>query len=362
MDMIVLDNTLTAWTVVVLVAIALSSLLLLLRRIVISRLTVFSARTDNSIDDLVLTVVRATRTWFLVGLAVWAAARIQLDGDVWPKWLTIVAVLGVVLQLALWGNAAILQLVHTQVQRRMDADAASATTMAALGFLARLLLWSVLLLVGLDNIGVDVTTLVAGLGVGGIAVALAVQNVLGDLFGSLSIVLDKPFVNGDFIVVGDLAGTVEHIGLKTTRVRSLSGEQLVFSNADLLSSRIRNYKRMQERRVLFKLGVTYDTPAQQVAAIPQMIREVIQALPDVRFDRAHFSSFGAFSLDIEVVYYVLDTDYNRYMELQQAINLGILQRFAAEAIEFAFPTQTLHVAAAQPAQHRFAETAIEARA
>ena len=361
MDMIVLDNTLTAWTLAGLVAIALGSGLLLLRRVAMSRLTVFSARTDNGIDDLILSVVRATRTWFLVGVAAWAAARIQLIGQTWPEWLTVIAVLGLVLQAALWGNAAIMQLVQTQVQRRMDADAASATTMAALGFLARLLLWTVLLLVGLDNIGVDVTTLVAGLGVGGIAVALAVQNVLGDLFGSLSIVLDKPFVNGDFIVVGDLAGTVEHIGLKTTRVRSLSGEQLVFSNADLLSSRIRNYKRMQERRVLFKLGVTYDTSAQKVATIPRIIREVIQALPDVRFDRAHFSGFGDFSLDIEVVYYVLDTDYNRYMELQQAINLGILHRFSAEGIEFAFPTQTLHVTAAQPARKTFVEATLHAR-
>ncbi len=174
-----------------------------------------------------------------------------------------------------------------------------------------------MLLLALDNLGVDVTALVAGLGVGGIAVALAVQSILGDLFASLSIVLDKPFVIGDFIIVGDLLGTVENVGIKTTRVRSLSGEQLIFSNADLLNSRIRNYGRMYERRVVFTVGVTYDTPRHK--------------LED-------------FSLDFETVYYVQDPAYNLYMDIQQAINLELYQRFADEGIEFAYPTQTLFLA------------------
>src|SRR5690606_7585627 len=162
-------------------------------------------------------------------------------------------------------------------------------------------------------------------------------------FGSLSIVLDKPFVIGDFIVVDGLAGTVERIGLKTTRVRALSGEQLVFSNADLLGSRIHNYKRMQERRVVFSFGVTYDTPPEKVAAIPNMVREVIEARENTRFDRAHFQKFGDSDLTFEVVYYMLVADYNLYMDTQQAINLELLRRFAADGIEFAFPTRTLYV-------------------
>ena len=198
-------------------------------------------------------------------------------------------------------------------------------------------------LVALDTAGIDITALVAGLGVGGIAVALAVQNILGDLFASLSIVLDKPFVIGDFIIVGDMMGTVEHIGMKTTRVRSLSGEQLVFSNTDLLSSRIRNYKRMQERRALFRFGVTYQTSRDLLARIPEVVREVIEGRDETRFDRAHFAGFGDSSLDFEVVYYMLVPDYNAYMDTQQAVNLELVGRFEEIGIDFAYPTRTVFV-------------------
>jgi small-conductance mechanosensitive channel len=210
----------------------------------------------------------------------------------------------------------------------------------------RLALWSVILLLALDNLGVDVTALVAGLGVGGIAVALAVQNVLGDLFASLSIVLDKPFVIGDFVNVGELVGTVEHIGLKTTRVRSLSGEQIVFSNADLLGSRIRNFGRMYERRVVFTIGVTYQTPRSKLIAIPRIIREAVEARQKTRFDRSHFKEYAASSIDFETVYFVLDPNFNAYMDIQQEINLQIHERFEAEGIEFAYPTQTVFLAQA----------------
>ena len=215
--------------------------------------------------------------------------------------------------------------------------------MAALGFLVRILLWSVLLLMALDNVGIEIGPVLTGLGVGGIAVALAVQNVLGDLFASLSIVLDKPFVIGDFIVIDDYKGNIEHIGLKTTRVRSLSGEQLVLGNADLLKSRIRNFKRMQERRILFTLGVVYQTPRETAARIPDMLKDVIESTDSTRFDRAHFKSFGPSSLDFEVVYYVLVPEYNTYMDIQQKMNLEIMRRFEAEGIEFAYPTQTLYL-------------------
>ena len=170
-----------------------------------------------------------------------------------------------------------------------------------LGFVGRIVLWSVVLLMILDNLGVNITALVASLGIGGIAVALAVQNILGDIFASLSIALDRPFAIGDFIVVGDVLGTVEYIGLKTTRIRSLSGEQIVFSNADLLKSRIRNYKRMTERRVVFGFGVVYQTPHDKLERIPAMVREVIEAQPKTRFDRAHFKEYGDSALAFEAV-------------------------------------------------------------
>jgi small-conductance mechanosensitive channel len=195
----------------------------------------------------------------------------------------------------------------------------------------------------LDNLGVDITALIAGLGVGGIAVALAVQTVLGDLFASLSIALDKPFVVGDFLIVDDLLGSVEFVGLKTTRLRSLSGEQLVFSNSDLLNSRIRNYGRMYERRTAFDIGVTYQTPREKLKKIPDIIRTAIEKQDDTRFDRSHFKAYGDFSLNYETVYYISGPDYNKYMDIQQAINFEIHAAFEREQIEFAYPTQTIFV-------------------
>ena len=205
------------------------------------------------------------------------------------------------------------------------------------------MLWSVILLLALDNLGFNITTLVAGLGISGIAIALAVQNILGDLLASLSIVLDKPFVLGDLIIVDEHIGYVEHIGLKTTRVRSLYGEQLIFSNNDLLQSRIRNFKRMAERRVIFTIGVTYQTEVEKLEKIPGIIKEIIDKQDKARFDRAHFKTFADFSLNFEIVFWIIGSNYNLYMDILQSINLQIYRRFAEETIEFAYPTQTLFV-------------------
>jgi small-conductance mechanosensitive channel len=215
--------------------------------------------------------------------------------------------------------------------------------MGAVGFIARLGVWMIILLIALDTLGVDITALVAGLGVGGIAVALAVQNVLGDLFASVSIILDKPFVVGDFIVLDDLRGTVEYVGLKTTRIRSLSGEQLVVSNSDLLQSRIRNFKRMTERRVTFETGVVYGTPTAKLRDIPDLTRAAVESQSNARFDRCHFKTFGASALIYETVYFMTVPDMDAYMDTQQAINLALYERFEALELEFAFPTQTIFV-------------------
>ena len=212
------------------------------------------------------------------------------------------------------------------------------------------------MLLTLDNLGVNITAMVAGLGVGGVAVALAVQNILGDLFASLSITFDRPFVIGDFLIVDDFLGSVEHIGIKSTRLRSLSGEQIVMSNADLLKSRLRNYGRMSERRVLFTASVTYETPAEPLEQIPTIIREIIDAQPDTRLDRSHFATHAAASLDFETVYYVLSTDYNHYMDIQQTINLRIHREFARRGIEFAYPTQRLLLERVSPRRGSQVET------
>jgi small-conductance mechanosensitive channel len=250
------------------------------------------------------------------------------------------------LQVAVWANRGISEWLRHQVRAKRSDDAASVATMAVLGFVGRLGAWSLVGLLILSNLGFDITALVASLGIGGIAVALAVQNVLGDVFASLSIVLDKPFVVGDFIIVDQVLGTVEYIGLKTTRLRSLSGEQIILANSDLLNSRIRNYKRMAERRVVFSFGIVYQTAPAKLQRIPQIARQCIEELDGTRFDRAHFQSFGDSALVFEVVYFVLNADYNAYMDIQQAVNLGIVRAFATEGIVFAYPTRTLYM---QPA-------------
>jgi small-conductance mechanosensitive channel len=206
-----------------------------------------------------------------------------------------------------------------------------------------MVLWVVVLLMILDNLGVNITTLVASLGIGGIAVALAVQNILGDLFASLSIVLDKPFVLGDFIIVDKYLGSVEYVGLKTTRLRSLGGEQLVFSNADLLKSRLQNMTRMTRRRAVFSVAVTYATPTATLRAIPPMLTELVKSQENATFDRAHFSGVGPSSMNFEVVYWVESADYNKFMDIQQEIYLQMLDRLAEMKVELALPTQTLQV-------------------
>jgi small-conductance mechanosensitive channel len=221
------------------------------------------------------------------------------------------------------------------LRRRDEEDVAGASTLKAVGMAARTAVWSLLLLVALDRLGVNVTGLVAGLGIGGIAVALALQNILGDFLSAMSIMLDKPFEVGDFITTGDSLGVVEHIGMKTTRIRSLSGEQIIFSNSDLLKSRVRNFKRMMERRVVLTLRVQFGTPVAKLADIPALLREIITGQAGVRLDRAHFREIGEAALCFEIVYFVLDPDYNHYMDIQQAINFEIMGRFDAGGIGFA---------------------------
>lgn len=336
-------NSVETWLIALGIIVASFVILKVLQAIVARRLATIAKTTITQLDDLVVDVIGKTKFIFVLVASLYAGTSVLVLPPSVHRIVGVIFVLGLLLQVGFWGNALIGFWLNRMVKRRMAEDAASATTMSALGFLTRLILWSGVLLVGLDNIGVNITGLATGLGIGGIAVALAVQNVLGDLFASLSIVLDKPFVIGDFIIVDQYLGTVEYIGLKTTRVRSLSGEQVVFSNTDLLRSRIRNYKRMFERRVVFSVGIVYQTPAEKVEAVSTIIRKIIERQKNARFDRAHFKAFGDSALQYEVVYYVTNSDFNVYMDIQQAINLEILRTFRREGIEFAYPTQTLFV-------------------
>lgn len=249
----------------------------------------------------------------------------------------------VTIQAAIWANASIQRYIERTKQRRAESDPSAASAFGLMGFFAKVALWSAVLLLALTNLGYEIGPLLAGLGVGGVAVAFALQNILGDIFCSIAIVLDKPFVVGDFVIVDDILGTVENIGIKTTRIRSLSGEEVVISNADLLGSRVRNYKRMYQRRVVFGFGVMYETPAEKLEQIPETIREIIENIPRTRFDRAHFHEYGDFSLNFEVVYFVNGPDYNVFMDIQQRINLEMLRAFRQADVSFAYPTREIIV-------------------
>ena len=334
-------NPASAWLVALAILAGGIIALLVARRVLVSRLGKWAARTATDLDDLVVDLLRRTRWYFIAMVAMSAAALALVLPAATRQGVRTVTVIALCLQAIVWGNGVIQFWVERYTVRRVNVDGATATTVTALGYLARMVFWLVILLLALDNFGVDVTTLVTGLGITGIAVALAVQNILGDLLGALSIVVDKPFVVGDTINVDTFTGTVEHIGLKTTRVRSLSGEQIIFSNADLLKARIRNFKRLVERRVVFVTAVRYDTPREKLAGIPAMLKELVLAHQPVRFDRSHLRGFAESAIEFETVYFVLTDDYVRYMDIQQAINLEILRRFEQEEIEFAFPTRTI---------------------
>lgn len=343
MNTILMGNSFLNWSISTVILAGLCFLLLMVRKILAKRLGDWSSKTQNYIDDLVYEVIRRTHFVFLLSISIYAAIQFLILPGRARTIVDTIVILILIWQGAIWATAASSLFLKHYREKKLAADPSVATSLGALEFVLKLVLWTLALLLALDNLGIDVTALVASLGIGGIAVALAVQNILGDLFASLSIVLDKPFVLGDFIIVGDLMGTVEHIGLKTTRIRSLSGEQLVFSNSDLLNSRIRNFKRMFERRVVFGFGVIYQTPLAKLKTIPATVKSIITSIEHTRFDRAHFARYGDSSLDFEVVYYVLVPDYNTYMDIQQEINLRLFEHFEREGIEFAYPTRTIFI-------------------
>jgi small-conductance mechanosensitive channel len=341
--------TLTQWA---LAAVALGGVyvaLSVIQRVLVKRLGSFAVRTETRWDDLAVEIVRRTQPYFLLVIGIYAAARVVPPSLESARVLRVISVIIVLLQAGVWGSALIGFAADHYSRRRASGDVGTRTTIQAVGYAGRFVLWLLLLITALQNFGINVTALVTGLGVGGIAIALAVQNILGDLFAALSIVLDQPFVVGDSVQVDTINGTIEHVGLKTTRIRSLSGEQVVISNADLLRSRIRNYQRMALRRVAFNIDLEFHTSPDKVAGIPAMVRQIVESQPLTRFDRCHLLSFADSGLRFEAVYYLLDPDYAKYADAQHAINLELLRRFQRDRIEFGFATRTLPLRPAEQA-------------
>ena len=337
-------NTVLQWATALAIAIITLLVFQVIKFVVVRRLRKVAATTTTDIDDFVVDLLGNTRFILILVLSLYTGSFMLELGPSVRDFITSAAALIFLFQAALWGNAVITFALNRFARQKMEAnDASTATVVSMVGMVARIVFTVMIVLVALGTLGFDISALITLAGVGGVAVALAVNGILSDLFGSMTIALDQPFVVGDFITVGDFNGTVENVGLKSTRLRSNTGEQLVMSNADLLGSRLRNFGQMDERRGNLALGVTYDTPADKLEAIPGMIQEIIDREENVRFDRAHFASFGDFSLNFAVVYWLLTPAYGDFMNATQAINLAIVRRFEAEGIEMAFPTQTLYL-------------------
>ena len=324
----------------------LNAIFWLVRKILIVRLSALSDKTTTDIDDAIVKAVKGIRAWVYSIVSVYVALQVFSLPEKVDVTLTAIFLFAVVWQAIEMATCFVDYLVVKFLSKDEDGDgiidpnAATATDLLTL--IARIVLWALGILFVLSNLGIEVTSLIAGLGIGGIAVAFALQGILSDLFASFSIYFDRPFRVGDFIVIGSDSGTVEKIGIKTTRIRTLQGEELVVSNAELTTARVQNFKKMEERRIVSQFGILYETPQNRVAEVPDIVSRIFEDIDAARLDRVHFTTFGDSALIYEVVYYIESPDYNDYLDRQQQFNLALMSRFSELNIEFAYPTQTIY--------------------
>lgn len=341
-DALYFNNTVRDWIIAILLVAGLLLLIRLFRKVILRKAKAWAGKTENTWDDFVIRVVERSVLPLLYLAAVYFGMQyLVFSARTWR-----VIQVGLLIAGTFFVLRFISALIHLGLRRMIrhhENREAKEKQLWGILFIINAIVWVVAFVFLLDNLGYDITAVITGLGVGGIAIALASQVILADLFSYFVIFFDRPFEIGDFIQVDDKMGTVEYIGIKTTRLRALSGEQLIFSNTNLTNSRVHNYKRMHTRRIQFGLGVVYDTPAEKVKRIPEMVRQIITEIPDLRFDRGHFSGYGDFSLKFDFVYFVDSPDYNVYMDRQQSIYLGIFKSFQNEGIRFAYPTQEVLV-------------------
>ncbi|HKT73327.1 MAG TPA: mechanosensitive ion channel family protein [Steroidobacteraceae bacterium] len=339
-----LNNTLGEWTLGVITFLVTLTVLPLIRRYIAARrrrsIEQGREQSHNAVE-LVGLLAERTRRLFLWSVALYLGSRyLELPPRI-ERATTFVIVTMFWFQVALWAMAAVRFSIDAKRARSDALDTVLSGSIDVILFAAGLIIWSMALLLALDNLGVQIKPLLAGLGIGGIAIALAVQTVLSDLLASMTIALDKPFGIGDSLAVDNMQGTVEHIGVKSTRLRSISGEQIIVANADIVKARVRNYGRMVDRRAVFQFSLSYDTDVGALAAIPAEVRRIVEGQPKTRFDRCHFLNYGDSGLQYEVVYFVTTPDYIAYADIQQAINLAILQKFRELSVQFSAPTRAL---------------------
>lgn len=348
LDTYVLNNSLETWLQAGGLALLTALILRAVIPVAIRRLTRLARATGTHVDDALLAAASDTKTFFYIVAGIYAGHELLSLPAAADTLLRQILATAVLVQLGIWVASAYRTYLARARETRYAGDREVATSFNLVSAVGVAVIWFFTVVFVLQAWDVNVTALLTGLGIGGIAVALAVNSILADLFASLSIIFDKPFLVGDFLIVGDYMGTVETIGLRSTQMRSLSGEQVVFSNADLLNSRIRNYGRMEERRASFAFGVLYETDPAVAERIPGWVREIVEAEPAARFDRCHFKSLGQWALEFETVYYMTVPDYNEFMGVQERVNLALMRRLAAEGVDFAYPTQLQYRADYEP--------------
>lgn len=350
-DVFIGQNTFQDYLLFLGVFVVVFLLLLGIDKILISLIGKISKRTKNSWDQYIVVFLQNIGLLFFGYIALFVAAHLLTLNSLIKNFLMFVLVLVVGYYTGKGITSIVNRLVERKIREKKALERLDNTSMIrVLGIFAKIGVWVLIILMVLTNLGIEITPLIAGLGIGGIAIALALQNVFGDLFSAFVIYFDKPFKEGDFIIFGGDMGVVKEIGIKTTRIATLQGQELVVPNSELTNTRINNYKKMEKRRVVFSFGVTYDTSATKLEKIKQIVAKSVEksnktfALErSIDLDRVHFFKFGDSSLDFEVVYYVPTGDYNRYMDVQEFLNLELVKAFEKAKIEFAFPTRTVYM-------------------
>src|ERR1700723_1264818 len=345
---LLLSNSISDWLIAGIVAVAVWSGLWILRQLIASRYKKYSVAQHRLPLRLIAYLAGNTRQFLFFAVALYAAQDSLPLPDRIQYIVSRFVLILFLLQAGLWAGRSVRFYLETKELER-GADQVFAGSLDIINFVARMLIWSLLVLVALDNLGVNITALLAGLGVGGVAVALALQNVLGDLFASLSIALDKPFVIGDNLTIDTFIGKVEHIGIKTTRLRSVSGEQIILSNADILKSRVRNFGRLSQQRILATIRLDFDTPTDKLKALPQVLENVVREHPQARFERCHLIPLGESSFQFELSYFVQQPAANPMLDLQQAVNFRIIDELRRLGVEFAYPAQLVFLERHRPA-------------